>query len=50
MKRNKNEKMLSLILDPIFKSLCLISSFIGHKQGVAIEEEYDKNFVFSLYS
>jgi hypothetical protein len=28
--------VLSLILDPKFKSFCLVSSFIGREQGVAI--------------
>jgi hypothetical protein len=30
------------MLDPRFKSLCLISSFIGSEKGVNIVEEYDK--------
>jgi hypothetical protein len=38
--------MLSLMLDPRFKSLCLIFSFIGYGEGVNIVEEYD---IQSLY-
>ncbi len=33
------------MLDPKFKNLCLISSFIGYEQNKAIVEEYDKQFV-----
>ncbi len=33
--------MLVLMLDERFKSLCLVFSFIGHDQGVAIIEQYD---------
>jgi hypothetical protein len=28
--------MLSLMLDPQFKSLYLVSSFVGHQQGIFI--------------
>jgi hypothetical protein len=38
--------MLVLVLDPRFESLCLVYSFIGHDQGVAIVEQYD---IMSLY-
>jgi hypothetical protein len=34
--------MLSLMLDPRFKTLHLVSSFIGLEQGKVIVEEYDK--------
>jgi hypothetical protein len=33
--------MLSLMLDPRFKSLKLVSSLISQKQVVSIVEEYD---------
>jgi hypothetical protein len=33
--------MLLLMLDPRFKSLCLVSSFVGREQGTFIIEEYD---------
>ncbi len=33
--------MLVLMLDTRLKSLRLVSSFIGHDQGVAIVEKYD---------
>jgi hypothetical protein len=38
--------MLALMLNPKFKSFCLVSSFISHDQGVAIVEQYD---TMSLY-
>jgi hypothetical protein len=40
---NKNShNMISLMLDPGFKSLCIVSSFVGKEQGVALVEEYDR--------
>ncbi len=38
--------MLTLMLDPRFKSLHLVSSFIDCEHGEVIVEEYDINFVF----
>jgi hypothetical protein len=50
MKENKNEKVCYLWYKTLYlKAFCLISSFIGRKQGVAIVEEYDKNFFLSFY-
>jgi hypothetical protein len=44
--------MLCLILDPIFKSLHLVSSFIGCEKGVErgvnIVEEYDKRTLYPM--
>ncbi len=40
--------MISLILDPKFKSLCIISSFVGREQGVAFVEEYDKKTLYPM--
>ncbi len=37
--------MLSLMLDPIFKSLCLVSSFVGR---VNIVDEYDKRTLYLM--
>jgi hypothetical protein len=36
--------MLSLMLDPRFKTFHLVSTLIGRKQGMAIVEKYD-NFL-----
>ncbi len=33
--------MLLFMLDPQFKSLCLLSSFVGREQDTFIIEEYD---------
>jgi hypothetical protein len=30
------------MLDPKFDILCIISSFVGKEQGVALVEEYDR--------
>jgi hypothetical protein len=38
--------MLSLMLDPIFKSIRLVSSFIGHEEGVSIVSEYDRRTLY----
>jgi hypothetical protein len=46
--KRKAHDMLSLMLDPRFKTLHLVSSIIGHEQGKAIVEEYDKKSLFSM--
>jgi len=43
----KTHNMLVIMLDPRFKSLCLVFFFIGHDQGVAIVEQFDTTL--SLY-
>jgi hypothetical protein len=30
--------MISLMLDPSIKSLCIVSSFIGREQGVVVQD------------
>jgi ATP-dependent protease Clp ATPase subunit len=45
---NKARNMLSLMLDPRFKSLRLVSSFIGRKQVVSIVEDYDQQSLFPM--
>jgi hypothetical protein len=35
------------MVNPKFKNLDLVASFIGHEQFVAIVEEYDKKFYVS---
>jgi len=37
------------MLDPRFKTLHLVSSFIGCEQGKAIVEEYDNFFKFPMF-
>jgi hypothetical protein len=43
MKIKKLIILISLVLELRFKSLCIISSFVGREQGIALVEEYDKN-------
>ncbi len=43
----KVHNMIFLILDPKFKSLRIISSFVRREQGVAFVEEYDKKNLVS---
>jgi hypothetical protein len=40
--------MLSLLLDPRFKILCFVFSLIGHEQGKAMVEKYDKKSLFFM--
>ncbi len=42
----KTHNMLTLMLEPKFKSLRLVSSFINHDQGIIIVEQCD---TMSLY-
>jgi hypothetical protein len=41
--------MLSLMLDLRFKTFHLVSSLIGHEQGKAIVEKYDKKYLFPMF-
>jgi hypothetical protein len=47
----KSHNMFSLMLDPRFRTLCLMSSLIDHEQGIkSIVEEYDKSyFLFPMF-
>jgi hypothetical protein len=40
--------MFSLMLDPRFKTLLLVLSFINLEQGKTIVEEYDKKSLFLM--
>jgi hypothetical protein len=44
----KPHNMFSLMLDPIFETLYLVSPFIGLEQGKAIVEKYDKKSLFPM--
>jgi hypothetical protein len=44
----KVHNMISLMLDPRFKSLHIVSSFVGREQGVAFVEEYDRKFLYPM--
>jgi hypothetical protein len=40
--------MFSLMLDPRFKNLCLISSFVAQEEGVSIMVEYDRIILYPM--
>jgi hypothetical protein len=44
----KTHNMISLMLDPKFKNLHIVSSFVGREQGVAVVEEYDKKTLYPM--
>jgi len=44
----KTHDMLALMFDPRFKSLCVLSSYVGKKQGVSIVEEYDRRTLYPM--
>jgi hypothetical protein len=44
----KTHNMISLMLNPKFKSLCMMSSFVGKERGVVLVEEYDKFFLYLM--
>jgi hypothetical protein len=46
--KRKARNMLSLLLDPRFFKFHLMSPLIGHEQGKAIVEEYDKKSLFPM--
>ncbi len=49
MKRRKHTSLyLWCLLDPKFKSFCLVSSYVGKKQGVYIVKQYDKRALYPM--
>jgi hypothetical protein len=40
--------MISLMLDPRYKNLCIISSFVKMEQGVALVEDYDRKSLYPM--
>jgi myosin-crossreactive antigen len=51
LKKYENKKahnMISLMLDPKFKSLGIISSFVGKERGVVFVEEYDRKSLYPM--
>jgi hypothetical protein len=40
----KTHNIFSLMLDPQFKNLRLVSSLVGHEQAISIIKEYDWKF------
>jgi hypothetical protein len=45
----KTHNMLALMLDTRFKSLCLMYSFIGHDQRIAIVQQYDTMSSYPMF-
>jgi hypothetical protein len=45
----KIKQMLSFMLDLRFKSLRLVSSFIGQDQAISIIEQYDQWSLFPMF-
>jgi hypothetical protein len=45
----KNHNVLSLMLDPIFKSFCCVSLLINCEQMKAIVEEYNTKFLYPCF-
>jgi hypothetical protein len=44
----KAHNMIFLMLDPKFKSLHILSSFVGREQGVVLVEEYDRKSLYRM--
>ncbi len=44
----KTHNMLSLMLDPRFENLHLVSFFISCEQGITIIEEYDERSLYLM--
>jgi hypothetical protein len=45
----KVHNMIFLMLDPRFKSLRIVSSFVGREQGVVLVEEYDRKSLYPIF-
>jgi hypothetical protein len=51
LKKYENKKvhnMISLMLDIRFKSLHIVSSFVGREQGVVLVEKYDRKTLYPM--
>jgi hypothetical protein len=51
LKKYENKEahnMISLMLDPRFKSLHIVSSFVGREQGVTLVKEYHKKTLYPM--
>jgi hypothetical protein len=40
--------MVPLMLDPKFKSFCVVSSFVRNDQGFVLLKDYDKKFLYPM--
>jgi hypothetical protein len=46
--RGKTHNMIFLMLDPKYKNLCIISSFVRMERCVALVEEYDRKSLYPM--
>jgi hypothetical protein len=46
--KRKIHNMIFLMLNPRYKSLRIISSFVGREQGVALVEKYDRKSLYPM--
>jgi hypothetical protein len=46
--KRKAHNMISLMPDPRYKNLCIVSSFVEREQGVALVEEYDRKSLYPM--
>ncbi len=46
--KKKSHNLLPLMLDPIFKSMCLVMMYVGHDNVVALVVEYDNELLLPL--
>ncbi len=46
--KRKAHNMISLMLNPRYKNLCIKFSFIGREQGAALINEYDKKSLYFM--
>lgn len=47
--RKRGHNMLTLMFDPRFKSMWLVTTFLGDENVVAIVVEYDKKNSYCIY-
>ncbi len=48
LKKEKLTTCCILMVDPRFKSLCLVSSFVDREEGVSIVNEYDRRTLYLM--
>jgi hypothetical protein len=46
--KRKAYNVISLMFDLRYKSLRIVSSFVGKKEGVALVEEYDRKSLYPM--
>jgi hypothetical protein len=46
--KKKAHNMISLMLDPRYRSFHIVSSFVGKEQGVVLVEEYDRKSLYPM--